>query len=573
MIISGITISSFTGENGIISRARDSKNRTNEVEEKEILNTSTAASIGKSQKAKVEEPYLKNYLNQNVGEETKDYLLEKEERHYNITFVATGNKYIVLEDGTVLTQEEYDNKFKAGFKDTIVVEVGEHKSVSVDTETDSTINWKCDNEKIAKINVNISNIKEVDILGVTNGKTTLTAKLPNGEKWIFEILVQTSPKSISLNSSEILLDTSTKNSETLKVEYEPISVNANKTITWESSAPEIATVDENGVVIAIAPGEATITAKTSNEKTATCKVTVQTSPVGVILDKTNEIIDLSENSKLQLTATITPSNSNIQKQLAWESSKTEIATVDENGLVTGKANGTTTITVKTANDKTAICEITVQTSPESITLNKTNETLDLNGTSTVQLVATINPGTANVNRDITWSSSDSSKVKVDSNGNTATITALSNTATNSPVKITATAQNGNMAQCSVIVKTSLTGLTVSPTSKTLTSGQTVTLTATKTPSSATEGLTWSSGNTSVATVSSSGVVTAKSAGTTTITVKGSSNNVYASCTITVKNKNIVVGTGDTYYGYLIKFDSNGNSQWNKSTSYRINSVE
>lgn len=224
LIISGITISSFTGENGIISRARDSKNRTNEVEEKEILNTSTAASIGKSQKAKVEEPYLKNYLNQNVGEETKDYLLEKEERHYNITFVATGNKYIVLEDGTVLTQEEYDNKFKAGFKDTIVVEVGEHKSVSVDTETDSTINWKCDNEKIAKINVNISNIKEVDILGVANGKTTLTAKLPNGEKWIFEILVQKSPKSISLNSSEILLDTSIKNSETLKVEYEKVHI-------------------------------------------------------------------------------------------------------------------------------------------------------------------------------------------------------------------------------------------------------------------------------------------------------------------------------------------------------------
>ena len=317
-------------------------------------------------------------------------------------------------------------------------------------------------------------------MGVTNGKTTLTAKLPNGEKWIFEILVQTSPKSISLNSSEILLDTSTKNSETLKVEYEPISVNANKTITWESSAPEIATVDENGVVIAIASGEATITAKTSNEKTATCKVTVQTSPVGVILDKTNEIIDLSENSKLQLTATITP-------------------------------------------------------------------------------------GTANVNRDITWSSSDSSKVKVDSNGNTATITALSNTATNSPVKITATAQNGNMAQCSVIVKTSLTGLTVSPTSKTLASGQTVTLTATKTPSSATEGLTWSSRNTSVATVSSSGVVTAKSAGTTTITVKGSSSNVYASCTITV-SMYIYAGIGSNNdstanYGQIIKFDQNGNKLW------------
>ena len=231
----------------------------------------------------------------------------------------------------------------------------------------------------------------------------------------------------------------------------------------------------------------------------------------------------------------------------------------------GVTNGKTTLTAKLPNGEKWIFEILVQTSPESITLNKTNETLDLNGTSTVQLVATINPGTANVNRDITWSSSDSSKVKVDSNGNTATITALSNTATNSPVKITATAQNGNMAQCSVIVKTSLTGLTVSPTSKTLASGQTVTLTATKTPSSATEGLTWSSRNTSVATVSSSGVVTAKSAGTTTITVKGSSSNVYASCTITV-SMYIYAGIGSNNdstanYGQIIKFDQNGNKLW------------
>lgn len=61
-------------------------------------------------------------------------------------------------------------------------------------------------------------------MGVANGKTTITAKLPNGEKWAFEILVQTSPKSISLNPSEILLDTSIKNSETLKVEYEKVHI-------------------------------------------------------------------------------------------------------------------------------------------------------------------------------------------------------------------------------------------------------------------------------------------------------------------------------------------------------------
>ena len=102
---------------------------------------------------------------------------------------------------------------------------------------------------------------------------------------------------------------------------------------------------------------------------------------------------------------------------------------------------------------------------------------------------------------------------------------------------------------------------MSPTSKTLNVGETVQLTGTVNPSSTTEGVQWISSNTSVATVSDSGLVTAKSAGTANITFKNSASTKSASCTITVKTPNIYVG--DSLNGYLIKVDNNGNLIWYK----------
>ena len=79
LIISGVTISYLTGENGIINQAKDSKKFAGAVEEKEVLNTSVAAAIGKSSNSKIDEVNLKKYLNQNVGDEVKDYTLEKKD--------------------------------------------------------------------------------------------------------------------------------------------------------------------------------------------------------------------------------------------------------------------------------------------------------------------------------------------------------------------------------------------------------------------------------------------------------------------------------------------------------------
>ena len=90
-------------------------------------------------------------------------------------------------------------------------------------------------------------------------------------------------------------------------------------------------------------------------------------PSGVVLDKESAIIDLiSDNKTVKLNATIQPSNANTDLNLSWKSDNNSIATVDGNGLVTGIANGTTTITVTTQNGYTARCSVLVMTSVKEI---------------------------------------------------------------------------------------------------------------------------------------------------------------------------------------------------------------
>lgn len=140
-----------------------------------------------------------------------------------------------------------------------------------------------------------------------------------------------------------------------------------KTVTWSSSNNDIASVDNNGEVTAVGPGTATITA-TANDgsgKAASCRITVNepyTPPAivhvtGISLDR--ETATIQKGSILQLSATVTPSNAD-DKTVRWESSNTDVATVDGNGKVTAIAPGTATITVTTTDQrKTATCSVTV----------------------------------------------------------------------------------------------------------------------------------------------------------------------------------------------------------------------
>ncbi|MBQ8100649.1 MAG: Ig domain-containing protein [Paludibacteraceae bacterium] len=165
---------------------------------------------------------------------------------------------------------------------------------------------------------------------------------------------------VKLNKSSVTLEEG--KSETLTATVEPTDA-TDKSVTWKSSDEKVAKVDNNGKVTAIGAGSTTITVTTTDGgKTATCSVTVTAvaNPVavtGVKLDKIALTIEAGKSATL--TATVEPGNATKQG-VTWTSSNTKVATVDSNGKVTGVAEGSATIEVKTDDGgKTAFCAVMV----------------------------------------------------------------------------------------------------------------------------------------------------------------------------------------------------------------------
>ena len=161
-----------------------------------------------------------------------------------------------------------------------------------------------------------------------------------------------------------------------------------------------------------------------------------------------------------------------------------------------------------------------------VTLDKT--TLTLNKGQAKILTPTIIPSNA-TNKEVRWSSSNKAVAGVGSNGKVSAY--APGTAT-----ITCTTRNGGFkATCKVTVVIPVTGVTLNKTTYEMSKGKTVTLKATVKPSEATnKKVTWKSSKTSVATVDSSGKVTAVGKGTATITVTTKDGSFKAVCKITVK---------------------------------------
>ena len=215
----------------------------------------------------------------------------------------------------------------------------------------------------------------VDVTFKINGKTTTIDLYTSGDgisDWApddgnaNEMLVQTEveiPKvavsGITLNNSTLSLTTG--QNFTLQAMLSPSNA-TNKEVTWESSDAGVAAVSKDGVVTAKKAGKATIVAKAADEsgKYASCVVTVTEAKkevTGVMLNKSS--LNLGVGGSEVLSATVLPADAT-NKQVTWLSSTPSIATVSQSGVVTGVKEGTTQISVITAEgSKTAICSVTV----------------------------------------------------------------------------------------------------------------------------------------------------------------------------------------------------------------------
>ncbi|NDC41072.1 MAG: hypothetical protein EBZ77_05905, partial [Chitinophagia bacterium] len=277
--------------------------------------------------------------------------------------------------------------------------------------------------------------------------------------------------------------------------------------SWSSSNSAVASVDASGTVYGVAAGSATITYAVTNgcgTSTSTSSITVNASPnAGTISGATAVCV----GSSVTLSTTGTGGT--------WSSSASGTATVSAAGVVTGVATGSVTIsyTVTTAcGSSTATRSITVNPAASAGTV--TGATTLCTGTSTT-FTASVSGGT--------WSAVPASRATISTSGVLYGLTAGADT-----VRYTVT----NSCGTSVATAT----LTISgPTAGTVTSVNFMSIGSSATATQSVSGGTWSLSNTRVATISSTGVITALASGVDTIiyTVTGSCGTAYAYKAFTV----------------------------------------
>ena len=385
--------------------------------------------------------------------------------------------------------------------------------------------WTSDNPDVATVDGNGI------ITAISAGTATITAKA--GKITATCVITVTVPvSSVTLDKTTLALTEGETYKLTATVSPEDAT---NQGISWRSSDSRVATVDDNGLVTAIGAGTATVTVTMADGGlTATCEVTVARKIIHVTgVELSSTTLRIIKGNTETLTATVLPADAT-DKSITWASTNQGIAQVEQNGRVTGVETGSATVYVTTTDGEfVAACEVTVYVpfvDVTSITLDRTQAAMEKGETLT--LTATVMPDDASV-KTVTWTSDNPDVAKVDEYGNVTAVGGGSAAITAKAGEFTAT--------CTVTVTVPVSSVTLDKTTLSLTEGETNNLTATVNPEDATNKIiSWRSGNTGVATVDNSGLVTAIGEGTATITVTTDDGGHTATCEVTVARKIIHV---------------------------------
>ena len=164
---------------------------------------------------------------------------------------------------------------------------------------------------------------------------------------------EVSATAVTLNTTELTISKGASATLFLTVTPEDFT----DAVSWKSSNTSVATISDAGVVKAVDVGTATIKVVVGG-KSASCKVTVQQPVTGITLNRTS--LTLEALATYQLTATANPSTA-VDRRISWSSSAPEVASVDENGLVTAHKKGSATITASAMDGSgvTKTCAVTV----------------------------------------------------------------------------------------------------------------------------------------------------------------------------------------------------------------------
>ena len=346
--------------------------------------------------------------------------------------------------------------------------------------------------------------------------------------------------------------------ETSSLTYNISPSNADiKSTEWSSSNTGVVSVDKDGKVSAVGIGTANVVIKVvgqdNSEASDSIVVNVISQYISVdsvtLVDANNNTLSNSINLNIGEEVTIkfllNPSNATL-KETNWTNSDSSKVSMKDSvgyalikGLEVGSSDIEITVKDYDGNVKTDSVKVNVINSNQpvlvsSIALSPTSVTLNPNGT--YKFNVTVSPSNA-TNKGVTWSSNDTNVVSVDQNGN---IKALKDGT--AKIRVTAQDGSGKYAEASVTVESSkptnilVTGVSLNASTVKMYVGQSYQLIHTIKPSNATnKGVTWSSSNTNVVSVSN-GKIVGKSSGKARITVTTNDGRYSAYTDVTVINR-------------------------------------
>lgn len=225
-------------------------------------------------------------------------------------------------------------------------------TVSPAGKCDERVRWVSDNDETVTVDGG-------RITAIKAGTTIVRAISLDDETKTAECSVTVTNPVTALELNKETLSLNAGGSEKLEVTVYPASAE-NKLVRWTTSNAEVATIDDEGNVTAVASGTATITVISLDDEnvTATCVVTVKKAVSSVSLDVTE--VELTVGEEKTLTATVLPADAD-DKTLVWTSSDESVVTVSGGKIVAVK-EGEATITVSVGG-KTATCTVTVKAAP------------------------------------------------------------------------------------------------------------------------------------------------------------------------------------------------------------------
>ncbi|MBQ6081340.1 MAG: Ig-like domain-containing protein [Bacteroidales bacterium] len=333
----------------------------------------------------------------------------------------------------------------------------------------------------------------------------------------------------------------------LKVQVTPSNA-TQQSVMWASSKKSVATVSDTGEVTAVGEGSATITA-TAGGKSASCRITVLKPKVEVqSLELDQKEVALPKGASLTLVATVSPADAS-DATVFWSSADEAVAIVDQSGKITATGRGSTVVTAFSGN-KSASCKVSVNVPVERISLSFFKVEIPVGGS--IHIIAYVEPADAD-DTSVVWASTDTEVIEVDQDG-------LVSGKRVGEATVSASSADGSIVVGCVVTVTPVPvpveSVSLDRTDAQLEIGQTLTLTATVLPEDATsKSVRWASSNPGIAEVDQAGNVTAKGAGTATITATTVDGGKVAGCEVLVKEPfvevvSVAITDGSTTVGTI-----------------------